>query len=171
MFYPEVHAEIAPADPDAANRFQLGAGAMPSAFAGYAALRPEADGFDFRLISRRSKHRYNSNGHISEFLKKKMPTNPAYINPEDLAALGVEDGAVIEIASRVASIHAVASASDKVRRGVISMSHAWGNDDAGKDDVIGIGASTNRLIDDIQDMDPITGLPLQSAIPVRVIAA
>ena len=96
MFYPDKHAVIEPADPDAANRFQLGAGAMPAAFAGYAAQRPEADGFGFRLISHRSKHRYNSNGHISEFLKKKMPTNPAYINPEDLAALGVEDGAVIE---------------------------------------------------------------------------
>ena len=171
MFYPEAHAVIAPADPDAANKFQLGAGEMPAAFAGYAAQRPEADGFDFRLISRRSKHRYNSNGHISEFLKKKMPTNPAYINPDDLATLGVEDGAVIEIASRVASIHAVASASDKVRRGVISMSHAWGNDDAGKDDVMSVGGSTNRLIDDADDADPITGMVLQSAIPVRVVAA
>jgi anaerobic selenocysteine-containing dehydrogenase len=171
VLYPAAHATIAPADADAAHKFQLGAGAMPAAFSGYAAARPEADGFDFRLISRRSKHRYNSNGHISEFLKKKMPTNPAFFNPDDLAALGVADGAVIEIASRVASIHAVASASDKVRRGVISMSHAWGNDDAGKDDVIGIGASTNRLIDDAVDMDTITGMPVQSAIPVRVSAA
>ena len=171
VFYPSAHATIAPADPDAAHKFQLDAGAMPAVFAGYAAARPEADGFDFRLISRRSKHRYNSNGHISEFLKKKMPTNPAFFHPDDLAALGVADGDMIEITSRVASIHAVTKASDKVRRGVISMSHAWGNDDAGKDDVIGIGASTNRLIDDAVDMDPITGMPVQSAIPVRVSAA
>jgi anaerobic selenocysteine-containing dehydrogenase len=171
VFYPAAHATIAPADPDAAHKFKLDAGAMPAQFAGYAASRPEADGFDFRLISRRSKHRYNSNGHISEFLKKKMQTNPAFFHPDDLAALSLTEGDVIEITSRVASIHAVTKASDKVRRGVISMSHAWGNDDAGKDDVIGIGASTNRLIDDALDMDPITGMPVQSAIPVRVSAA
>ncbi len=171
VFYPAAHATIAPADPDAAHKFKLDAGAMPAQFAGYAAARPEADGFDFRLISRRSKHRYNSNGHISEFLKKKMQTNPAFFHPDDLAALSLTEGDVIEITSSVASIHAVTKASDKVRRGVISMSHAWGNDDAGKDDVIGIGASTNRLIDDAVGMDPITGMPVQSAIPVRVSAA
>jgi len=100
-----------------------------------------------------------------------MQTDPAFFHPDDLAALSLTEGDVIEITSRVASIHAVTKASDKVRRGVISMSHAWGNDDAGKDDVIGIGASTNRLIDDAVGIDPITGMPLQSAIPVRVSAA
>lgn len=171
VFYPEQHATIAPADPDAAGKFQLGAGAMPAAFEAYAAARPEADGFDFRLISRRSKHRYNSNGHVSAFLRKKMPTNPAFFHPDDLAALSIAEGDVIEITSRVATIHAVTQASDKVRRGVISMSHAWGSDDAGKDEVREEGGSTNRLIDDAVDMDPITGMVLQSAIPVRVSAA
>ena len=171
VWYPAAHATIAAADADAANKFQLGAGAMPSAFAGYAAARPEADGFDFRLISRRSKHRYNSNGHVSAFLRKKMPTNPAFFHPDDLAALSLTEGDVIEITSRAASIHAVTKASDKVRRGVISMSHAWGSDDAGKDDARDQGGSTNRLIDDAVDMDPITGMPVQSAIPVRVSAA
>ena len=171
VLYPAAHATIAPADPDAAHKFQLGAGAMPAAFAGYAKAQPEADGFDFRLISRRSKHRYNSNGHVSAFLRKKMPTNPAFFHPDDLAALSLAEGDVIEITSRVASIHAVTQASDKVRRGVISMSHAWGSDDAGKDEVRDQGGSTNRLIDDAVDMDPITGMPVQSAIPVRVSAA
>ncbi len=171
LLYPDKHLTIAPADPDATNKFNLAAGAMPDAFQRYAAARPEADGFAFRLISRRSKHRYNSNGHTFPFLKKKMPTNPAFFHPDDLAELEIAEGAVIEITSRVASIHAVTQASDKVRRGVISMSHAWGDDDAGKDEVHDKGGSTNRLIDDAQDMDPITGMVLQSAIPVRVAAA
>ena len=115
--------------------------------------------------------RFNKKKKEGEFLKKKMQTNPAFFHPDDLAALSLTEGDVIEITSRVASIHAVTKASDKVRRGVISMSHAWGNDDAGKDDVIGIGASTNRLIDDAVGMDPITGMPVQSASPVRVSAA
>ena len=171
LLYPDKHLTIAPADPDAANKFNLAAGAMPDAFKRYASARPEADGFDFRLISRRSKHRYNSNGHTFPHLRKKMPTNPAFFHPDDLAELAIAEGAVIEITSRVASIHAVTKASDKVRRGVISMSHAFGDDDAGKDQVHEQGGSTNRLIDDAQDMDPITGMVLQSAIPVRVAAA
>ena len=71
----------------------------------------------------------------------------------------------------VASIFDVTKASDKVQRGVISMSHAWGDDDAGKDDVHEKGGSTNRLLDDVHGMDPITGMVVQSAIPVRVSVA
>ena len=71
----------------------------------------------------------------------------------------------------VGSIFAVTNASDKVRRGVFSMSHAWGDDDAGKDDVHEKCGSTNRLLDDVHGMDPITGMVVQSAIPVRVTAA
>jgi len=171
LLYPEHHMTIGPADPESTNKFNLAAGDMPEAFLTYAVATPEADGFTFRLISRRSKHRYNSNGHTFPHLKKKMPTNPAFFHPDDLAEMAISEGAVIEITSRVASIHAVTKASDKVRRGVISMSHAWGDDDAGKDDVHEKGGSTNRLIDDAHDMDPITGMVLQSAIPVRVSAA
>jgi anaerobic selenocysteine-containing dehydrogenase len=169
--YPDQHLTIAPADPDAEHKFHLDAGAMPEVFTRYVANKPEADGFDFRLISRRSKHRYNSNGHTFPHLRKKMPTNPAFFHPDDLAALSIGDGEIIEITSRVSSIFAVTKASDKVRRGVISMSHAWGDDDAGKDDVREKGGSTNRLLDDIHGMDPITGMVVQSAIPVRVAAA
>ncbi len=171
LFYPDKHLQIAPADPDSAHKFQLDAGGMPDVFGEYAARLPEAEGFDFRLISRRSKHRYNSNGHTFPHLRKKMPTNPAFFNPDDLAALSINDGDVIEISSRVSSIFAVTKASDKVRRGVISMSHAWGDDDAGKDEVHEKGGSTNRLLDDVNGMDPITGMVVQSAIPVRVSAA
>jgi anaerobic selenocysteine-containing dehydrogenase len=171
LFYPEEHRTIEAADPDASEKFHLDAGAMPDEFKTYAANAPEAAGFDFRLISRRSKHRYNSNGHTFPHLIKKMPTNPAFLHPDDLAALSIADGDVIEISSSVASIFAVTQASDKVRRGVISMSHAWGDDDAGKDDVHQKGGSTNRLIDDADGYDPITGMVLQSAIPVRIAAA
>jgi anaerobic selenocysteine-containing dehydrogenase len=171
VVYEDQHRTIAPADSDAAQKFNLAAGAMPDVLAHYGAKRPEQDGFDFRLISRRSKHRYNSNGHTFPYLQKKMPTNPAFFNPDDLAALSINDGDIVEIASPVASIFAVSQASDKVRRGVISMSHAWGDDDAGKDDVRKKGGSTNRLLDDAINYDPITGMPVQSAIPVRVSAA
>ena len=169
--YEELHPVVGPADPEAEEKFDLNAGAMPRQLIDYAANDPAQDGFDFRLISRRSKHRYNSNGHTFPKLVEKMPTNPAFFNPADLVAAGIEDGAIIEITSPTASIFGLAKADDKVRPGVISMSHAFGDSEAGKDDVMTKGGSTNRLLTDDSNIDPITGQALQSAIPVRVSAA
>lgn len=169
--YEDLHPVVGPADPDAQEKFDLAAGAMPSELIDYAANDPVESGFDFRLISRRSRHRYNSNGHTFPKLVEKMPTNPAFFNPADLAAAGIEDGAVIEISSPTASIFGLAKADKKVRPGVISMSHAFGDSEAGKGDVMTKGGSTNRLIVDDTDIDPITGQAMQSAIPVKIAAA
>ncbi len=169
--YDELHPVVGPADPDATDKFDLNAGDMPKSLSNYAENDPAKDGFDFRLISRRSRHRYNSNGHTFPKLVEKMPTNPAFFNPDDLAAAGIEDGSIIEIASPTASIFGMAKADTKVRPGVISMSHAFGDSEAGKDDVMTKGGSTNRLIVDNENYDPITGQAIQSAIPVRVSAA
>lgn len=169
--YADRHPVVGPADPDAMEKFDLNAGEMPRELLDYASNDPVENGFGFRLISRRSKHRYNSNGHTFPKLIEKMPTNPAFFNPDDLAAAGIEDGAIIEITSPTASIFGMAKADEKVRSGVISMSHAFGDSDAGKDDVMTKGGSTNRLIVDNDHLDPITGQAIQSAIPVRVSAA
>jgi DNA-binding transcriptional ArsR family regulator len=59
-------------------------------------------------------------------------------------------------------------ASDKVRRGLVSMAHAYGDADATKENVRERGASTNRLVSEVVDYDPITGQSLQSAIPVKL---
>lgn len=171
VIYSELHPIVEPADPDAAEKFDLAAGDMPGALTRYLADEARAAGFDFRLISRRSKARFNSIGHPLERLRARAKTNPAYIHPEDLAALGIADGQIVEISSAHATIHGVAKASDRVRRGIVSMAHAFGDADAGKDDVLEKGASTNRLTSDEVDYDPITGQALQSAIPVRVTLA
>lgn len=171
VVYEALHPVIGPADPARHNRFNLAAGAMPDALTRYGRDEPRAQGFDFKLISRRSKHRFNSIGQPLEKLGRKVTTNPAYIHPDDLAERGLKEGDVIEIASAHASIHGVVKPSDKVRRGLISMAHAFGDSEAGKHNVREIGGSTNRLTSDEVDYDPITGQALQSAIPVRIAAA
>lgn len=171
VIYDDLHPVVEASDPDAQNRFNLTAGAMPTQLEKYGEDDARAAGFDFRLISRRSKHRFNSIGQPLEKLGKKVTTNPAYIHPDDMAAQGIKDGDVIEISSPHASIHGVAKGSDRVRRGLISMAHAFGDADAGKHNVKEMGGSTNRLTSDEVDYDPITGQALQSAIPVRIAAA
>jgi anaerobic selenocysteine-containing dehydrogenase len=141
---------------------------MPALLAAYREDAPSKPGFDFRLVSRRTKHRFNSTGGHLTALKAKRTTNPAHIHPDDLAALGITEGALVSITSPVGQITGVAEASPAMRRGIISMAHAWG--DAGEDGtkVREIGAGTNRLVKETVDFDPITGQSLQSAIPVRI---
>lgn len=171
VIYDELHPLVEAGEPSAQNRFNLTAGDMPHQLEKYSADAARAAGFDFRLISRRSKHRFNSIGQPLKNLGMKVTTNPAYIHPEDMAARGLKDGDIIEISSAHASIHGVVEASDRVRRGLISMAHAFGDSEAGKHNVREMGGSTNRLTSDEVDFDPITGQALQSAIPVRIAPA
>jgi anaerobic selenocysteine-containing dehydrogenase len=168
MIYPEVHPKVEPLDEGEFHRFDLAVGAMPAEILKYADNPATREGFDFRLISRRSKTRFNSIGHPLKKLQAKTTTNPAFIHPDDIAALGLEEGGLVAITSPHATIHGVVKASDKVRRGIVSMAHAYGDADATKADVRERGSSTNRLVSEVVDYDPITGQSLQSAIPVKL---
>jgi anaerobic selenocysteine-containing dehydrogenase len=171
VIYDELHPRVEAADPGEAYRFDLSQGDMPGQLKRYGRDEARAAGFGFRLISRRSKTRFNSIGHPLAKLRAKTTTNPAYIHPADMAELGVAEGSIVEITSPHASIHGVAKASDKLRRGIVSMAHAYGDSEAGKHNVREMGGSTNRLTSDEVDFDPITGQALQSAIPVRISVA
>lgn len=169
--YSDLHPVVTPPEPDATAKFNLAAADMPQALAEYGASAPEAADWPFRLVSRRTRHRFNSTGGHLPALKAKRQTNPAHIHPSDLAAMGVGDGDVIRIESPVGHVFAVAEASDAMRPGIISMAHAWGDPDIGKDGVREHGGGTNRLVRETESYDPITGQSLQSAIPVRVALA
>jgi len=62
----------------------------------------------------------------------------------------------------------VVEPSPAVKRGVVSMSHAWGTASQTDEDVRTEGSPTNRLVSNERGTDPITGMAVQSAIPVRV---
>lgn len=124
--------------------------------------------FTHLLISRRLKHVFNSSGQQLSNLQKKGTTNPAYMHPEDLTALGVSTGDLIEIQGAYGMLVGVVEAAKDVKRGVISMAHAWGDIPGNWGEVRQKGSSTNRLIDDHKTYDPITGQPRMTAIPVNV---
>ncbi len=124
--------------------------------------------FTHRLVSRRLRDVYNSNGLEIPSLRQRHPTNPAYLNPDDCADLGFRDGDVIEIDSGHAQIYAVVEMAADVRRGVVSMAHAWGDVPKWDTEVHTMGANTGRLSPNDRDHDPITGIPVMSAIPVNL---
>ena len=171
VVYEDKHPLVGPLEESEVDRFDLAVGAMPENLTSYIDDPLTKAGFEFKLISRRSKTRFNSSGHPLKKLQDKTTTNPAYIHPEDIAALGLEEDGIVEITSPHATIHGVVKASDKVRRGLVSMAHAYGDADTSRDDVRERGSSTNKLTSDEVDFDPITGQALQSAIPVKLVAA
>ena len=124
--------------------------------------------FSHRLISRRMREFYNSSGRDLPLSKEKYSTNPAFMSALDVGEIGAADGDIIEISSDRATILGVVSISGDIPSGVISMAHSWGDVPALDDDVRSIGASTNRLVNNEKNYDPITGMARQSAIPVNI---
>ena len=115
------------------------------------------------------KHEHlNSLGRELPVLARKTPTNYAYMNPADMATLGLEDDGLVRITSPHSELIGVVMTDASVRQGVISMSHSWGSSTGTDEKVRDIGAPTNRLIDVENGYCPITGQAIQSAIPVSV---
>ena len=128
----------------------------------------DVSAYPYRLVSRRLKHVLNSTGTELPALAKKGTTNPAYMNPLDVADLGLVDGDIIEISSPRAVLHCVVEGADDVKRGVISMAHSWGGRSLTDEKVRDIGAPTSRLVTVDVGHDPVTGMVVSSAIPVAV---
>jgi len=126
--------------------------------------------FPYLLISRRMKNNYNSTGPELSVLAARSTTNPAFINPADLAQLNIADGEIISISSAHGEIPAVAQGSPDIKRGVVSMAHCWGAapDGTTDDKVREIGANTNRLIDNLDHPEKYSGMARHSAIAVKV---
>lgn len=177
-----VHAEAAmvvqPADPECTAKFTLAPEDLMAELAtvaaessSNAALGVDDVAYPFRLVSRRLKQVLNSLGPELPVLAKKGTTNPAYFHPDDLSALGLRSGDLARITSPAGTLTAVVEAADDLRPGVISMAHSWGGLDLTDDRVREIGTPTSRLVSTDRGYDPVTGMVVQSAIPVAVAPA
>jgi anaerobic selenocysteine-containing dehydrogenase len=168
---------VAPADSDCDARFSLAADDIVAEMrtvraestAGEVLAGARVADYPFRLVSRRLKTALNSLGRELPGLAMAT-TNAAYMHPDDLAEIGVETDDLVEITSPHASLVAVVAAASDVRRGVVSMAHGWGDGSGTDAKVRDIGASTNRLVTTAAGYDAITGMAVQSAIPVAVAA-
>jgi anaerobic selenocysteine-containing dehydrogenase len=129
---------------------------------------PAEDAFAFRVISRRMRDVLNSSWHEHDKLKRQHRFNPAFMHPADMADLGVAEGEVVEIESVRAAIRGIATSAPDVRRGCISMTHAWGGNDGEDSDPHIAGSNTGRLTPVDRDYDRYSGIPRMSAIPVRI---
>jgi len=172
--FDEVESVVKAKDPACEAKLDLANGIMLEELAEVAADAGTTDEQrPFLLICRRLLDVHNSAGRDIDKLVRKYRYNPAFMNPDDLADLGIAPGELIAIRSEHAGIFGVAEAEANLRRGVVSMPHAFGDAPTRENDarVREIGSNTGRLTSVERDYDPYSGIPLMSSIPVRVEAA
>ena len=170
--YPNAPAPIVAAAPETTEgRFEL----MPEDVRHEirAALDRLTSGADsahaFHLIVRRSRETMNSLGRRVDGLVRERH-NPCYMHPDDLAEAGLESGATIELTSDHGSVVAIVETDRTLRRGVLAMTHCFGGEPGLEDDVHRFGTNPTRLLSIQKELQPISLMPLMTAIPVSVAA-
>lgn len=119
----------------------------------------------FLLISRRMRHVLNGMFRNIPDIAARVPANPAFLHPDDLQAIGIEEGDPIDVRSDFGCIRAFAQADSSLKRGTLSMTHCW-SDRLG--DGVARGPNVNELTSTTEVVEPINAMPRLSAIPVTL---
>lgn len=151
------------------GRLELCPADVASELAALAQAQPDTR-FPYRLTCRRILHAVNSAYRESREALRRYPVNYAYMNPDDMAAEGIAEGAEVEIASGYGAVRTLARSEDRLRRGVVSMTHMFGPLLGTGDVVADGGANVGQLTSLSEDLQPINFMPLFSGIPVEITA-
>ena len=114
-----------------------------------------------RLIGRRHLQSNNSWMHNSPRLMRGRERCTLLVHPLDAQRLGIENGALVAVSTKV---------SDEVMVGVVSLPHGWGHDREGVRLSVAAGrpgASFNDLVDEAR-VDPAIGTAVLSGLAVTV---
>ena len=122
------------------------------------------------LVGRRHLRSNNSWMHNIEVLVKGKPRCTLNVHPDDAARLGLRDGSVARVTSRVGTVDATVELTDGIRPGVVSLPHGWGHGVAGTRLRVAAeraGVNSNVLTDH-EALDPLSGTSVLNGIPVEV---
>jgi len=89
------------------------------------------------------------------------------MNPEAMESMGIKDGDRVTLDSGFGQVAGIVEKCEDIAPGVVALAFGWG-DPSDSRDVREKGCNVQRLIPDDQRYDPITGLALQTAVPVDV---
>jgi anaerobic selenocysteine-containing dehydrogenase len=162
---PPHFVEAAPAD---MGKLELMPPDVAAELAGILDEAEDGAGFAFRLISRRTLHTLNGAFVGSREARRRYPVNWAYMNPQDMADAGLEEGDAVEISGEHGSIKSVAKPEDRLRRGVVSMTHMFGRLRGSGDAEADGGANVGELCSLSERVEPINYMPRFTGIPVNV---
>jgi anaerobic selenocysteine-containing dehydrogenase len=127
----------------------------------------EAPGDTVLLIGRRHIRSNNSWMHTIPRLAKGPRRCTLLLHPDDASRLGIADGALVTLGSRVGSVTLPAQLCTDMLPGVASMPHGFGQRQPGQTETT---ASINDLTDE-QCIDALTGTPILNGLRVRIALA
>ena len=122
------------------------------------------------LVGRRHLRSNNSWMHNIEVLVKGKERCTLQMHPIDAQRVGVKEGSVARIASRVGAVDAVVELTSDIRERVVSLPHGWGHDMSGTRMNVAAkraGVNSNVLTDE-NEMDPLSGNSVMNGIPVTI---
>jgi anaerobic selenocysteine-containing dehydrogenase len=170
--FDEARVRIGPRDPTCADRLDL---ANPDMLTELAELAMEeiganhAAGGEFPLLMVPKRMQNATNGSLRVDAERlRVRTNPAFLHPSDLGALGLAPGDLAELRSRHGAIEVVVDADSDLRQGVVAIAHGFGLYPDEKQDPRRHGANVNRLTALDDDFDRYSGIPRMGAIPVAL---
>ena len=127
-----------------------------------------------RLITRRTANTINSALQNIERLKGRgAADNPLYVAPADAERLGLIDGTSVRISNRWGTVEATARIDDTLRRGVVAMTHGFGNSATTGQPIAQRypGVNVNALAPTGPgSFDPVGTMTQLTGIPVEVVA-
>jgi anaerobic selenocysteine-containing dehydrogenase len=122
------------------------------------------------LTVRRQRNMYNSINRMLPNTHRRIPHNAAFLHPDDIAQLGIKSGDPVHISSRTTSVEILCQADETMRRGVVSMTHGYG-DLPELNNYRHTGVAVNALLSTDFDRQTINAMPRMTAVPVAVTAA
>lgn len=167
----DIDVPVQPRDPACTAKLQLGNPMMMKELAalhGEGAQVESDAAYPLLLVCRRENNFMNSVGQALAPLAGTMTHTPASMHTLDIERLGLAVGELVHVRSRHGQLLARVCADDSLREGVMSVVHGFGASMA--HDVSGDGlsqGSVSRLIN-MDERDPVSGIPRMSALPVSV---
>jgi anaerobic selenocysteine-containing dehydrogenase len=122
------------------------------------------------LVGRRHLRTNNSWMHNLPLLAGGRPICTLQVHSDDAARLGLTDGGVAHVVSRVGAVDVPVEITDAIMPGVVSLPHGWGHDQPDtrlQVAAVRPGVNSNVLADELA-LDPLSGNAVLNGIPVRV---
>lgn len=125
--------------------------------------------FPVRLIGLRELRSHNSWMHNAPKLMNAGRSHAARVHPEDAAALGVADGAMMRIVSKDGAVEVAVKVTDEVAPGVVAVPHGWGHHGGWQVANAAGGVNINVLAGSApEDLEPLAGMAFLNGIRVRL---
>jgi anaerobic selenocysteine-containing dehydrogenase len=85
-----------------------------------------------------------------------------------MAVLGLQNDDVVTVRSRGGSVIGIVESDETLRRGCITMTHGFGGHGLEAEGNPYSGSNVNLLISTDENLDPISGIPRMSNVPVAI---